>query len=543
MLANCFHPFQSDITQFELPEKFTFPFAYEPLPLTEVAVKEVQAILDQVDTSQQIAGKMFGVLVVQNADQQLGYLIAYSGQLGGETYPINFVPSVYDRLAVDGFFKAGEKELIQINQTIEELQTAPEFVALLSDLETAQQQAEQEISASLARKQAAKKDRAKQREEGQKQLSQEAYQQLDHRLKSESTNIHYDHKHLRNAWKEKTEAIQGKIDQHKQEIESLRKQRKAKSNDLQQQIFDQYQFLNQYGKTKALTDVFADLPAPPAGAGDCAAPKLLQYAFKHQLKPVTMAEFWWGKTPKSAIRHQGKYYPACHSRCRPILKHMLEGMPLDDDPLKEYDPAKQRIETVFEDDHLLVINKPAGLLSVPSKEINDSVMIRIQKEYPEATLVHRLDQLTSGLLIIAKSMPVYKVMQKQFLDKTIQKTYLAILDGEIKGSHGYIDLPLVADDERKPLQRVCHQTGKPSQTTWRVIGIENGRTRIKFRPITGRTHQLRVHAAHQEGLGTPIVGDVLYGKKDTRLMLQARALEFIHPVEKRTIRLQVKADF
>ncbi len=509
-------------------------------------MKEVQAKLQEAELKNEIAGKMFGVLLVQNEQGELGYLVAFSGQLGGDKYPMKFVPPIFDRLQTEGFFKKGEEELIQINQRIAELEIAPEFLAIRQKLATETEKSEGEISSQLKQKQFAKKKRGEIREKAKTELSDFEFEELDKKLKAESTNLHYNYKKLRIAWKEKLDEIQQEVNEFEEEIEGLKEERKNRSVFLHNKIFDQYQFLNKDKVAKGLTDIFADRPQPPAGAGDCAAPKLLQFAFQHGFKPVSIAEFWWGKTPKSEIRHQGKYYPACHSKCRPILTHMLEGIQLEDDPLAKYSSEDKQIELIFEDEHLMVINKPAGLLSVPSKEIQDSVLIRLQQQYPdleELSLVHRLDQLTSGLLIVAKSMEVYKAIQSQFIKRSIEKQYVAVLEGELAKKEGFINLPLDADEERKPLQKVNYETGKPSRTGFKVLDIRDGRTRIQFKPITGRTHQLRVHAAHKDGLNMPIVGDVLYGNKDERLLLHAEFIRFKHPITHEKMSFEVKPLF
>ncbi len=541
-----FHRFQSDISQFDLPEKFTFPYSYEPLPITLVAVKEVQAELLKADLQNEIAGKMFGILLVQNRQGELGYLVAFSGQLGGDKYPMKFVPPVFDRLQTEGFFKKGEEELIQINQQIADLENDASFLTIQQKLIEETAKSETEISSQLKQKQLAKKKRGEIREKARGELSESEFEELDKQLKAESTNLHYNYKKLRVGWQEKLDSIRAEVQQYAAEIERMKEARKNKSVSLHLQLFDQYQFLNKEKVAKGLTDIFTDRPQPPAGAGDCAASKLLQFAFKYGLKPISIAEFWWGKTPKSEIRHQGKYYPACHSKCRPILTHMLEGIQLEDDPLAKYSKEDKQIELVFEDEYLMVVNKPAGLLSVPSKEIQDSVLIRLQQQYPaleELSLVHRLDQLTSGLLIIAKSMAVYKAIQGQFIKRSIEKQYIAILEGELAEKEGFINLPLDADEERKPLQKVNFETGKPSRTGFKVLNISNGRTRIQFKPVTGRTHQLRVHAAHKNGLNIPIVGDVLYGNKDERLLLHAEYIGFKHPITFEKMSFEVKSPF
>jgi tRNA pseudouridine32 synthase/23S rRNA pseudouridine746 synthase len=274
---------------------------------------------------------------------------------------------------------------------------------------------------------------------------------------------------------------------------------------------------------------------PPAGAGECAAPKLLHFAFKHELKPIAMAEFWWGQSPKGEMRKHQQFYPACTGKCEPILKHMLQGIPMEENPFAINPAEGKELAIVFEDDYLLLVNKPAEFLSVPGKQITDSVQTRIKTLYPNAMIVHRLDMSTSGLLIFGKTPDIYKKLQAQFIKRNVKKRYVAQLDGVLSEDSGSINLPLRGDLHNRPNQIVCFEQGKPAQTHWEVIERKDNKTLVYFYPITGRTHQLRVHAAHSLGLNTPIVGDDLYGTKADRLHLHAERITFVHPISKEII--------
>jgi tRNA pseudouridine32 synthase/23S rRNA pseudouridine746 synthase len=316
---------------------------------------------------------------------------------------------------------------------------------------------------------------------------------------------------------------------------------------LQKTLFEKYQFLNQQKEEKGLLDIFNN-PAikPPAGAGDCSAPKLLQYAFQNHLTPIAMAEFWWGISPNSEIRKHKNFYPSCQSRCKPILTHMLEGIKMDENLLLENLAEKQELKIIYEDDVIIVVNKPAEFLSVPGKGIIDSVYTRMKEKYPNATgpiIVHRLDMSTSGILVLTKTKEANKVLQSQFIKRTIKKRYVALLDGILNENNGVIHLPLRVDLDDRPRQLVDFTYGKPAETRWKVIEYKNNKTRVHFYPITGRTHQLRVHSAHKDGLNTPIIGDDLYGKKETRLHLHAEFIEFIHPISKDVMCFTVDPDF
>src|SRR5690606_15449456 len=322
------------------------------------------------------------------------------------------------------------------------------------------------------------------------------------------------------------QSIEGLIHNKQQEIEDLKNTRKLKSAALQQRLFEQYQFLNARGETKSVLAIFAESkqPIPPAGAGECAAPKLLQYAFQHKLQPICMAEFWWGVSPASEVRKHKNFYPACKSKCEPILSHMLKGLHVAPDPMR-INPARGRtFDIIHEDDDIIVINKPAEFLSVPGIHVTDSVYTRILAQYPEISgpvIIHRLDMSTSGLLILAKHKTAHQCIQKQFIQHTVVKRYTAILDGILPQQNGIIDLPLRVDLDDRPRQVVCYQYGKPAKTKFDVLGYEDGYTRIHLFPLTGRTHQLRVHAAHHQGLHIPILGDDLYGRRADRLHLHA----------------------
>jgi tRNA pseudouridine32 synthase/23S rRNA pseudouridine746 synthase len=538
--------FNSDTSNYTLPEKFTFPFSYEPHPLTELAAHELQESLRFVKTENEISGKMYGVLVVENLDGQLGYLASFSGQDYEGKKAVNFVPPIYNRLEIEGFYKKGEEELDTINQKINLLEVDQHFKKLMNELKEQSKKSNLELKAEQEKKQRAKATRKEKREEGMINLSPDAYDRLDEQLRKESINEDYSYKKFNKSWKKKIASIQSKVAVYESQIQQLKKDRKKKSTHLQKQIFDQYQFLNAKGTKKGLEEVFEPIGYPPSGAGDCALPKLLQYAFENRYKPIAMGEFWWGKAPKSELRKEGRFYPACSGKCKPILGHMLKGLKLEDDPLLQYTPDDKIIETLYEDDQIVVIVKPAGLLSIPSKEIKDSVLTRMQEKYPKATgplLAHRLDKLTSGIMLISKDLESHKYLQKQFMDKTIQKRYCAVLEGHLEGKEGEINLPLAVDEDNRPMQKVDYELGRKAVTQWKLIGENEMQSMVTFIPVTGRTHQLRVHAAHPEGLDSPIVGDILYGIRSERLMLHAEYIQFTHPENKEVMSFKNEAPF
>lgn len=556
MTTPFFQPFKSSISEIEVPEKFTFPFYYEPHPLSKIAAQELQDYLEYQTEFEHnfgviphqkglVIGKMFGVLVCQNREGKLGYLWAFSGKMASSNKHSHFVPPVFDMLTHNSFFKKEENTLNAITRKIESIATSNAFQASLKKLETTQLKAKKDLQKQKERIKNLKIKRDLKRKEAQKKLPLEAYTQLENMLSDESKRESILLKQMHKYWNHQIEAIHKEIEVFNKQIDALKVKRSKKSSALQQKLFDNYQFLNKKGQLKSIAELFDN--TPPAGAGECAAPKLLHYAFKEGLKPLCMAEFWWGQSPKSQVRKHKQFYPACKSKCEPILlNHMLKGLAIDKNPF-QLNPSKGKaLEIIYEDDSLLVVNKPAEFLSVPGKIIKDSVYTRVQKMRPQASgplIVHRLDMSTSGLLLIAKNKKAYLSLQKQFITRTVKKRYVALLKGVLEQPTGTINLPLRVDLDDRPRQLVCETYGKTATTKWEVISKNNNQTRVYFYPITGRTHQLRVHAAHHLGLNLPIVGDDLYGEKEKRLHLHAETITFNHPDSKKEIHFTVKAPF
>jgi len=553
---DCFTYFKESIKHISLPNKFTFPFHYQPHPLCKLAANELQEYLKtqtdwehnfglDANKKEDIIGKMFGVLVVQNQQNEIGYISAFSGKLAEKNHHDGFVPPVFDILTEDGFFMKGMNELNLMNDQIKELENDEDYKKLKTLFKIKSSFADCEIEEFRELMRYAKKKRKERRKAGEKNLSKQEYKLLCDALIKESLAYRHQLGVVTKSCNKRVEKVQKELVLLQQKIDTLKTDRKNKSAALQQEIFKKYQFLNINNEQKDLTKIFTNTPII-AGTGECAAPKLLQYAFKNNLKPIAMAEFWWGIPPKSQVRKHGNFYPACRGKCEPILGHMLKGIELDENPML-INPAKGKtLEIVFEDDYLAVINKPAEFLSVPGKTIQDSVATRMKARFPEATgplIVHRLDMSTSGLLLIAKSEKIYKNLQSQFINRTIKKRYVALLDGLLDQEEGFVELPLRVDLNDRPRQLVCYEHGKNARTRFKVIEQKDNKTKVHFYPITGRTHQLRVHAAHSKGLNTPIVGDDLYGTKANRLYLHAEFLEFTHPITEKKVRICVKAEF
>lgn len=553
-----FRHFKTDISNINLPEKFTFPFYYEPHLLAKIASKELQEYLEnQTDFQHDFGfqnqenagaiGKMFGVLVVKNNKNELGYLAAFSGKLTDNSLPTQFVPPVFNMRTEGSFYIKGEAEIDAINRKISVLKNDEVYISLKKSFKKIIKIIEEDLAEQRKKMKISKTERKIRKKISETSLSVEDLQNFSKKLEQESYNDQFFYKELQEYYDLKTHKIQSELNVFEHKINALKKERKEKSIILQQRLFSNYTFLNQQKEPKSLLEIF-NFPTvkPPAGSGECAAPKLLQYAFANNLQPICLAEFWWGISPNSEIRKHKNFYPACQSRCKPILSHMLQEVKMDENLLIENLSEKQQLTIIYEDDVLVVVHKPAEFLSVPGKEISDSVYTRMKEKYPEATgplIVHRLDMSTSGILVLTKTKEANKILQSQFIQRTVKKRYVALLEGILSENRGKITLPIRLDLDDRPKQLVDFENGKKAETYWEIIRVEKDKTRVYFYPITGRTHQLRVHAAHKNGLNAPIVGDDLYGKKATRLCLHAEFIEFVHPSTNEKMSFTIAPDF
>lgn len=553
-----FYCFTEKELELELPDKFTFPFYYEPHPFAIQAADELQHYLKtQLDFEHNfglidgqkgiVIGKMFGVLVVRDQEGHLGHLWAVSGKLADSNVHRVFVPPVFDILTDVSFYREEESNITAINSRIAEMEKNPLFNKLNAELYEQERQAKEELESIKQKIKAGKSLRKTQRNEAESMeaLSRES---LMEELRKASIKEQYFLKERTLFWRKENETLKSTLLELQNGLNSLYEERKQRSSALQQKIFRAYTFLNREKEERSLEAIFEKTVEgrPPAGAGECAAPKLLQHAFLNNYEPIAMAEFWWGASPVSEVRKHGNYYPACRGKCEPILGHMLQGIETDPNPMLTNPAEGRELNVVYEDEHLLLINKPEEFLSVPGKNITDSVYTRIRELYPAASgplIVHRLDMSTSGLLLIAKSEMIYKMLQRQFLKRTVKKRYIALLNGILELDSGQVDLPLRVDLDDRPRQLVCYQHGRPAVTRWECLERKEGKTKVHFYPITGRTHQLRVHAAHHAGLNCSIVGDDIYGEKADRLHLHAEQLTFFHPVEKKEMTFVAECSF
>ena len=585
------------------PRQFTYPFCYDVDPLAEAASLELQRYIADADlmSTEKGCGKMFGVLVVEYEDEegalQRGFLAAYSGLLGGRNDWPYFVPPVFDAQQPDGHFKRTEREISAINSEIRAIENDPEYLQSVEHHEQTKKRLQAEVDAFKAEVDAAKARRDARRKSGEPLSEEEQAEMI-----RESQFMKAELRRRRKAMEQANSTLHIP---HSTFLKSLQRKRKQMSDELQRWLFAAYRMLNAKGEERDLIDIFREYThaMPPAGAGDCCAPKLLQYAYLHHLRPVCMAEFWWGESPASEIRHHLHYYPACRSKCLPILTHMLKGLDVAPNPLaQKRHTAEPRV--LYADEYIMVVDKPAGMLSVPGKaesvrsEFSDSANISVEEYFANLQLptnsqlpteqftigeadnsklkiqnskflkaAHRLDMDTSGLLVLARTEQAYVELQRQFASRETVKRYEAVLSGvptqnsklktqnsstQPSGCLEAISLPLIADINDRPRQRVDMEHGKPALTLYNIVEVravdantavayttkkvDKGRTLIHLYPKTGRTHQLRVHCAHPLGLACPILGDPLYGiERADRMYLHAAELTFRHPVTGETM--------
>ena len=592
------HPVPQDfLLKIGLPKEMNNPLNYELHPLCIAVCKELQLYLEKRnDWRNEIdRGKMFGILIVEK-DSQIGYFVAYSGQIGGRSDWEDFVPAVFDYLQPDGYFKIHEAEITHINQSIKQMEGDERMKQAKKLIASLQEERKKVIISYQEKIKIAKSKRDARREEAifdpkHKALTPEEKQAMTR----ESQFMKAELRRLKKSLAEET-PLEMEFADYQENLQRLKQLRKTLSDALQQWLFSQFRMLNYQGKSKDLLDIFRDAAlqdapqasiiskrvamkmVPPAGSGECCEPKLLQYAYRYGYKPVQMAMFWWGESPKEEIRHHLQFYPACNGKCKPILHWMLPAhifavpttvMPADNDV-----SIYNKVEMLFEDQELAVIYKPEGLLAVPGKDANlPSVYTLMRKKYPMATgplIVHRLDMATSGLMIIAKTEFAYHRLQRAFLTHQVQKKYLAIIgcgskeacdklmadfnverkmtetaENNREKNRAILSLPLMPDYLDRPRQIVQREQGKEAITEYEILErMDDTHLRLALYPKTGRTHQLRVHCAHQEGLDAPILGDPLYGnEKAARLHLHAEEITFYHPLTGKKLTISRKADF
>ncbi|MBR5336188.1 MAG: RNA pseudouridine synthase [Bacteroidaceae bacterium] len=542
----CLHRYTSDIRNVELPVRFNNPFKYTPHRLCELAAGELRRFVaaDERLAGEVAKGKMMGVLVVRDAAGELGYLAAFSGLLGGSNVQRGFVPPVFDFQSPDGYFKREEAGISLINRQITDIKESAEYIAAAEAVDAARRSMDEQLDAMRREMRVAKERR-------------DAVRASDALSAADDAALVRESQHLKAELKRLTQRLQQRVELQKERlalldahIDALKEERRRRSAALQEWLFDNFIMLNARGESRPLTKIFNDYSGvvPPAGAGECAAPKLLQYAYSHSLQPLCMAEFWLGASPVGEVRRDGCFYGSCKGKCEPILSFMLQGLEVDGF-LCVNASAPCDIKILYEDEWLVVADKPSGVLSVPGKVGGESLQEWLVCHFgrEDILVAHRLDMSTSGLLVAAKGIEAYKAMQALFARREVTKKYMALLDGVPVNGNGVISLPLSPDYLNRPSQKVDYASGKEAVTEYEVLSVEEYGGRrcalVALYPLTGRTHQLRVHCAHKDGLDIPIVGDELYGKSDRRLMLHAAHLRFVHPFTGNVVEFCSAADF
>ncbi|HEX8440822.1 RluA family pseudouridine synthase [Archangium sp.] len=553
-------PFEPPLASHEVAGTFPSPFdELGPHALARQAAEVMQAEFRTGLVAPGIAtstldgpdgGKMFGVLVVQQPDGRLGFLRSFSGMLAGRWDVEGFVPPLFDRETRAQVEPAGEAVVKALLARAEDLRTSSELVSLRSAHEAQEARHTAERTALRARHEENRRRRHARRAEltASDALAEAERRAALHALDQESRGDKAEQRRLDAAQEEERRALVPKRARLERRLRALERLRRIVCRALMKRLHDTYGVPNARGERRPLRALYAP-GEPPSGAADCAAPKLLAHAFRQGLRPLALAEFWWGAPPLSGGRVTGAFYAACRDKCGPLLPYMLEGLRVTS-PRAFSPPAvvATGLSIVFEDAWLVVVDKPCGLLSIPGKDtsVTDSVLARLRARYPHATgplLVHRLDLDTSGLLVAALEPRTHAALQRQFLHREVQKRYVAWVQGRVQGERGTIDFPMRVDLHDRPRQIHDPVHGKAAITRWEVLERSGERTRVAFFPLTGRTHQLRVHAAHPLGLGAPIVGDRLYGHEDRRLHLHAESLAFRHPETGQRVSFERPAPF
>lgn len=543
------HPL--DTASEALPKAFTYPFRYTPHPLCLRAAAVVQDYLDREGLAAE--GKMYGVLVVEG-----GFMAAYSGQLGGTYAHPWFVPPVFDYLDPENYFQKEQAEIVGLSREIEGSDYQSAVVEQQKQLEVLLKERSEAVETAKEIYERGKRERSERRR--MLNVDSPEAQQLVAELERESQYQKAEIRRARQKNDDEIKAVEARLKEFEAKIRLIKEARRQRSEALQQWLFEQFRFTNGRGEQSNLLDIFSPLRddsqgAIPSGAGECCAPKLLNAAYTLGLKPIAMAEFWWGPAPAGGYRQPGLFYPACNRKCRPILSFMLQGLEVEPDPAQHYERAFGEVQVLWEDAWMAVVVKPNGWLSVPGKSDLPDVCQWAHSHWTGLAgpvVVHRLDQDTSGLMILAKTQMSYSWLQRMFERREIHKRYVALLEGHWSGEakSGTISLPLAPDYDDLPRQRVDYERGSEAVTNYEVLGNEmlegdeeRPVTRITFYPSTGRTHQLRIHASSSEGLGMPIVGDRLYGRLASRLFLHAEALDFVHPATGEMLHFDVPASF
>ncbi len=525
------------------------PYDYRPHPLVLEAASEFRKRLESLAADDKPMreelqrGKMLGVLVVRSERGEIGYLSAFSGALAGRTIVEGCVEPIYNLDGGDGYFRREERRVTELGYEIERLEQSEEYRTLKSEMEAIVASAEEQIATARDRYYNDKIRRA--------ELRQNADQEALKQINRESQHQKGELKRLLMQMNKNIAESRAKVAHITERLDALKSERSHLSSGLQRWLYNDYKVINGRSEWRSLFSIFDERlhRLPPAGAGECAAPKLFHYALTNGYTPLAVGEFWVGESPRGEVRRDGQFYGACRGKCHPILGFVLQGIELEevDEELRRERRVESELRLVYEDEAIFIFDKPSGLLSVEGLIDAPSVESLLAECDPAAKLVHRLDQDTSGLLIAARTPESYRNLQRQFSERTLQKRYIALLESAPQSTKGEISLPLRTNHFDRPRQMVDHAYGKAAVTSYEVIGCdERGYTRIALYPHTGRTHQLRLHAAHAEGLASPIVGDRLYGRGielSDRLLLHAESITFNHPTSGERVSFSVAPKF
>ncbi len=492
------------------------------LPRTQAVELIARALMLELAQADKFAreGKMYGVLLVESKSGERRVLKAFSGLLNGDPVVEGWVPPILGR---DRIAAVETETLVDLELMKQELMSL--------DLSVMREEYRL-LAAGFSDRLAQLSIEHRQRKELRQQVRDLAPGETClPELEAQSRQDGRERRQLKQERDLALQPLQAILAQNDERVRELKQQRKIKSRQFQTQMHDAYRLMNFLGTAGSLRKLMPG--GIPTGTGDCCAPKLLHYAATHQFKPIAMAEFWWGENSRD--KRQGEFYGACAERCQPLMGFMLAGVTPPAQSLNDFS-----LPIVYADEYLIAVDKPTELLSVPGRYLHnqDSVLTRLQQflSGEEIYPVHRLDFETSGILLVARDRQTCQQLNYQFRHRQVQKVYEAILGGNIGQMEGIIELPLSPDPSVRLRQMVDFVSGKPSSTKFRVLEKVNDYTRIEFSPLTGRTHQLRVHAADLRGLGVPILGDTLYGcqvSSTKRLYLHATELIFTHPSSKK----------
>ncbi len=536
------------------------------LPRTSLAEAIAKSLMQHLAKNDRYSteGKMYGILLVELPAGEQQVLKAFSGLLNGHSVVEGWVPPIPGRDQVTLEEARTLAELEAIKQELITLKQLPER----QQYETCNSEFEQQLQEMSDRHRDCKQQRHEKRQILCETLTGEALTVALEQLDEESRQHGIERRQLKRQQNEVLQPLKLLLEATDTRIRELKQERKALSRQLQAQMHAVYSLTNFSGQSRVLKELMPG-GSMPTGTGDCCAPKLLHYAATQGLKPLAMAEFWWGSSSVNQDKVQGQFYGACAERCQPLMGFLLSGLrpnppapfPAREGGVKSPFPTRGAgalvrvwrevgLPILYEDEWLIAVNKPAGLLSVPGRyrDRQDSVLSRLRHLLPDGmalAVVHRLDQDTSGILLLVRDRQTHRQISQQFQERRVHKVYEAVLSGSVTTERGAIALPLWSDPQNRPYQKVDEVCGKPSLTHFQVISREGDYTRIEFVPLTGRTHQLRVHAADSRGLAVPILGDRLYGYGivASRLHLHARELRFVHPQSRHTLHLRAKTPF